>query len=92
LLLLLGLVLIHMRYGIKASIIPYIAAIFTGYSRVASNRHYTHDVIAGAIEDATEGLNPVCCQALADGCDNRDSPTDRCLEGNRLPQLPGSFK
>ena len=54
--------------------------------------HPGHDVIAGAIEDATEGLNPVRRQALADGCDNRDSPTHRCLEGNRPAQLPRSFK
>ena len=26
-----------------------IVASFTGYSRVVSNHHYTHDVVAGAI-------------------------------------------
>jgi len=39
---------IHRRYGLKYAIMPYLAAIFTGYSRVHSNKHYTKDVIAGA--------------------------------------------
>lgn len=43
-----GASFIHARYGFKYAIIPYLAATYTGYSRVESNRHYTHDVIAGA--------------------------------------------
>ena len=39
---------IHFRYGFKYSIPGYIAAIFVGYSRVYSDRHYTSDVLAGA--------------------------------------------
>ena len=39
---------IHKRYGWKQSIIPYGLAIFTGYSRVHTRMHYTHDVLAGA--------------------------------------------
>jgi len=43
-----GASFIHLRYGWEAAIVPYIAAIYTGYSRVASNKHFTHDVLAGA--------------------------------------------
>jgi hypothetical protein len=40
---------IHMRYGFKYAILPYLAAIYTGYSRVDSQQHYTSDVVAGAL-------------------------------------------
>ena len=43
-----GASFIHKRYGLKYAVLPYIAAIYTGYSRVHSNRHYTRDVVAGA--------------------------------------------
>ncbi len=39
---------IHKHYGLKYAIAPYILATYTGYSRVHSNKHHTHDVIAGA--------------------------------------------
>ncbi|MCR4917349.1 MAG: phosphatase PAP2 family protein [Alphaproteobacteria bacterium] len=49
-----GAAFIHKRYGIKRAIIPYIAAGFTGFSRVQAKRHHIHDVIAGgAIGGAT---------------------------------------
>ena len=44
-----GATFIHRRYGLKYAIVPYMAALFTGYSRVDANRHHTHDVIAGAL-------------------------------------------
>ncbi len=43
-----GASFIHKRYGLKYAILPYIAAVYTGYSRVHTNRHYTRDVVAGA--------------------------------------------
>ena len=43
-----GATFIHKRYGIKKAIVPYIAAGFTGYTRIAEKRHYFHDVVAGA--------------------------------------------
>ena len=43
-----GASFIHMRYGWKNAIIPYLAATYTGYSRIASEKHYLHDVLAGA--------------------------------------------
>lgn len=43
-----GATFIHKRYGIKRAIIPYLMATFTGYSRIAANKHYFHDVVAGA--------------------------------------------
>ena len=43
-----GASFIHLRYGLKYAIIPYIAAAYTGYTRVQTDRHYTKDVIAGA--------------------------------------------
>ncbi len=39
---------IHMKYGLKYAIIPYLAAAYTGYSRVNSNKHHTQDVVASA--------------------------------------------
>jgi membrane-associated phospholipid phosphatase len=40
---------IHKRYGLKYAIPAYIGATFVGYSRVHANKHYSSDVIAGAI-------------------------------------------
>ena len=37
------------RYGWEYGIPAYVAASFVGYSRVESNDHYTHDVVAGAL-------------------------------------------
>lgn len=44
-----GATFIHRRYGMRRAIIPYLLAAFTGYSRVYANRHYIHDVVAGAL-------------------------------------------
>ena len=43
-----GAAFIHRRYGIKRAIIPYVMAGITGYSRIAADKHYFHDVVAGA--------------------------------------------
>jgi membrane-associated phospholipid phosphatase len=43
-----GASFIQQRYGWKYSIAPYLAAIYTGYSRVHSNRHHPVDIYAGA--------------------------------------------
>ncbi len=43
-----GASFIHKRYGLKYAILPYITAIYTGYSRVHANRHHPIDVYAGA--------------------------------------------
>jgi len=40
---------IHKRYGLKYAIPAYLGSIYTGYSRIQSNKHHTHDVLAGAI-------------------------------------------
>ena len=44
-----GATFIHKRYGFKYAILPYVGAIYTGYSRVHSDKHFTHDVLAGAV-------------------------------------------
>ena len=44
-----GASFIHKRYGLKYAIPAYIGAIYTGYSRVKAEKHYTRDVIAGAL-------------------------------------------
>ena len=44
-----GASFIHQRYGWKMALVPYVAAIYTGYSRVHVNRHHKQDVIAGAV-------------------------------------------
>lgn len=44
-----GASFIHKRYGFKYAIIPYLGAIYTGYSRVKSDKHYNRDVFAGAL-------------------------------------------
>jgi membrane-associated phospholipid phosphatase len=43
-----GAAFIQQRYGWKYSILPYCMAIYTGYSRVHSNRHHPVDVYASA--------------------------------------------
>lgn len=40
---------IHVRYGFKYAIPAYLGASYVGYSRVYGNKHYVHDVLAGAI-------------------------------------------
>jgi len=44
-----GASFIHKRYGISYAIPAYIAATYTAYSRVYADKHYTRDVIAGAL-------------------------------------------
>ena len=44
-----GAAFIHRRYGFKYALLPYLGALFTGYSRVHAHRHYTRDVVAGAL-------------------------------------------
>ncbi|MDR2778638.1 MAG: phosphatase PAP2 family protein [Rickettsiales bacterium] len=44
-----GATFIHRRYGIEQAIVPYLMAVFTGYSRIQANKHYLHDVLAGAL-------------------------------------------
>ncbi|MDR2077746.1 MAG: phosphatase PAP2 family protein [Rickettsiales bacterium] len=44
-----GATFIHRRYGIEKAVIPYIMATFTGYSRLHANKHYFHNVVAGAL-------------------------------------------
>ena len=40
---------IHQRYGFKKGRIAYLAATYVGWSRVQANKHYTTDVLAGAV-------------------------------------------
>lgn len=44
-----GASFLHRRYGLKYGIPAYIAATFVGWTRVESDRHYPHDVLAGAL-------------------------------------------
>ena len=44
-----GAAFIHRRYGLRYALLPYLGALFTGYSRVHAHRHYTRDVVAGAL-------------------------------------------
>jgi membrane-associated phospholipid phosphatase len=40
---------IHKRYGFKQSVVPYMLAGITGYSRIEAKRHHFHDVLGGAV-------------------------------------------
>jgi membrane-associated phospholipid phosphatase len=44
-----GASFIHKRYGFTYAIPAYIGATYTAYSRVYAEKHYTRDVIAGAL-------------------------------------------
>jgi len=44
-----GASFIHIRYGFKYAILPYLAAVYTGYTRVESDRHYVSDVVVGGL-------------------------------------------
>ena len=44
-----GASFIHKRYGFTYAIPAYIGAVYTAYSRVKAEKHYTRDVIAGAL-------------------------------------------
>ena len=44
-----GATFIHKRYGLESAIVPYLLAGFTGYSRIYADKHYFHDVLAGAV-------------------------------------------
>jgi len=43
-----GASFIHKRYGFKYAVLPYIAAVYTGYSRVHANKHHPIDIYAAA--------------------------------------------
>ena len=43
-----GATFIHARYGLRQAAVPYLLATITAYSRVDSEFHYVHDVVAGA--------------------------------------------
>ena len=47
---------IQQRYGWKWAIPAYIGAIFVGYSRVESDKHFVEDVLAGAAIGIISGL------------------------------------
>ncbi len=47
---------IHKRYGWKYAVPAYVGAAFVGYSRVAADKHYVSDVVAGAAIGAASGL------------------------------------
>jgi len=44
-----GASFIHMRYGLTYGLLAYAGAIYTGYTRVHSDKHYVEDVLAGAL-------------------------------------------
>ncbi len=44
-----GASFIHARYGWKYAVPAYMGASFVGYSRVYADKHYTSDVLAGAV-------------------------------------------
>ena len=43
------------RYGWQASLLPYLASGFVGWARVHEDRHFTRDVIAGAMIGLVSG-------------------------------------
>lgn len=44
-----GASFIHRRYGLTYGLLAYAGAIYTGYTRVHSDKHYVEDVLAGAL-------------------------------------------
>jgi len=44
-----GAAFVHRRYGLQYALLPYLGALFTGYSRIHAHRHHTRDVVAGAL-------------------------------------------
>ena len=40
---------VHARYGFAPSVFPYLIAGYTAYSRVHAKKHFTNDVLAGAL-------------------------------------------
>lgn len=43
-----GATFIHRRYGLQYALAAYTGALFVGYSRIKSDKHYLGDVLAGA--------------------------------------------
>jgi membrane-associated phospholipid phosphatase len=43
-----GAAFIHKRYGLKWAVPAYLGAAYVGWRRVATDNHYTRDVVAGA--------------------------------------------
>ncbi|MGA9573202.1 MAG: phosphatase PAP2 family protein [Lysobacterales bacterium] len=43
-----GAAFIHKRYGLKYAVAAYVGATYVGWRRVATDNHYTVDVVAGA--------------------------------------------
>ncbi|GAA4001523.1 phosphatase PAP2 family protein [Sphingomonas humi] len=46
---------LHKRYGWQAGLPAYAIAGFTGLARVEADKHYTHDVLAGAVLGTAAG-------------------------------------
>ena len=44
-----GAAFIHKKYGIKYALPAYLCAVYTAYSRVHAEKHFTRDVVAGAV-------------------------------------------
>ncbi len=44
-----GAAFIHKKYGLKYAMPAYLGAVYTAYSRVHAEKHYTRDVVAGAL-------------------------------------------
>jgi membrane-associated phospholipid phosphatase len=44
-----GAAFIHKKYGLSYALPAYLGAIYTAYSRVHAQKHYTRDVVAGAL-------------------------------------------
>ena len=47
---------IHKRYGLNYALPAYLAAAYVRYSRVQSDNHYIHDVVAGALIGTVSAL------------------------------------
>ena len=44
-----GATFIHKKYGLLYALPAYVGSVYTAYSRVHAKKHFTHDVIAGAV-------------------------------------------
>ena len=43
-----GAAFIHFYFGLGWAVLPYLLAVFTGYSRIWAKKHHLRDIIAGA--------------------------------------------
>lgn len=79
-----GASFLHRRYGIRESLIPYIGAVFVGYSRIKTKQHRISEVVAGAAIAEVTSFFMVTPKVIKSNYHNYILKTDILKKGARI--------